>query len=246
MSATNLIVQGHARLTPIEGGFHRAVTMAQQVCARDATRTKRHHMHFEPIVFVVDDDSFTRELLQQVFDDAGMRVQAFPSAADLLARADLDAPCVVLLDVRMPGMSGPELQTLLRARGLSLPIIFLTGSSDLAAAVTAMRNGAVDYLTKPFDSATLVDRVRQAFARFHAPERPPPVFEYSRRLVTLTPREAEVYELMLTGMSSKHIARALDCSFRTVDIHRGRVMTKMAASNLVQLVRMNVEQQAMT
>lgn len=196
-------------------------------------------MQLEPIVFVVDDDSFMRLLLQQVLSDAGILVRTFASAQELLAHGELHLPCVLLLDVRMPGMSGPELHTLLQGRGVSLPVIFLTGHSDVPVAVDAMRNGAFDFLVKPFDAATLLVRVRQAFAHDDTPT-PAPVVDYSRRLETLTPRERAVLDLMLTGMSSKHIARALECSFRTIDIHRGRVMTKMAAGNLVELVRMKV------
>ena len=197
-------------------------------------------MQDDPIVYVVDDDDFMRELLLQVFRDAGLQAQAFASAGDLLTRGDLQRRCVLLLDVRMPDMSGPALQALLHDGGIHLPIIFLTGVSDVPIAVSAMRAGAVDYLTKPFDAAQLVDRVRHAFAREAPPARPHGL-DFSRRLVTLTPREREVFDLMVTGMSSKHIGRALDCSFRTIDIHRGRVMNKMAARSVAQLVLMKVE-----
>jgi FixJ family two-component response regulator len=203
-------------------------------------------MSLEPTVFVVDDDSFMRELLQTVFGDAGIPVHTFASADELLSQAVLRAPCVLLLDVRMPGMSGPELQARLRENGVRAPIIFLTGFSDVPVAVAAMRNGAFDFLVKPFDRETLVDRVRQAFATYYEPHDPQAASDYALRVTTLTPRERQVFELMLTGMSSKHIARTLDCSFRTIDIHRGRVMTKMAAGSLAELVRMSAEGQALT
>ncbi len=117
---------------------------------------------------------------------------------------------------------------------------------DVPVAVAAMRAGAVDFLVKPVPCAVLVDRVRQAFGRHEALEGPRTDVDHSRRLVTLTPREREVFDLMVTGVSSKHIARALDCSFRTIDIHRARVMTKMAAHSLAELVRMEVRSFAVT
>ena len=195
----------------------------------------------EPTVLIVDDDAIVRDLLAHIFNNAGIPVHTFGSARDLLTRGDLRSRCVLLLDVKMPDMSGPELQMVLRERGIGLPIIFLSGVLDVPVVVDAMRHGARDFLVKPFDSATLIDRVRETFARYYTLECPLPAFEYSRRLVTLTPREREVFDLMVTGVSSKHIARALDCSFRTIDIHRGRVMSKMAARTLAQLVRMNLE-----
>jgi FixJ family two-component response regulator len=197
-------------------------------------------MNSDPTVFIVDDDSFMRDLLVQIFSSVGIASRTFRSASELLALGDLESRCVLLLDVKMPDMSGTELQTLLHDRGVALPIIFLTGLPDVSVAVSAMRNGALDFFVKPFESAALVDRVRKTFARYYAPDSPPPAFDYSRRLVTLTPREREVLDLMVTGVSSKRMARALDCSFRTIDIHRGRVMTKMAASSLAQLVRMSI------
>jgi two-component system, LuxR family, response regulator FixJ len=195
----------------------------------------------EPTVYIVDDDSFIRDLVARVFANVGIAVRTFGSAADLLAQADLQSQCVLLLDVKMPDMSGPELQIVLRERGLDLPIIFLTGFSDVPVAVSAMRNGALDFLIKPFDATALIDRVRQAFARHDARDDRPSTSDLLRRLATLTPREREVFDLMVTGQSSKEIARTLDCSFRTVDIHRGRVMTKMGAAGLAQLVRMNID-----
>ena len=198
-------------------------------------------MNVDPTVFIVDDDSFMRDLLVQVFSNVGIASLTFRSASELLTLGDLQSRCVLLLDVKMPDMSGPELQIHLRERGVALPIIFLTGLSDVSVAVTAMRNGALDFFVKPFENDALIDRVRKTFARYYSPESPLPAFDYSRRLLTLTPREREVFDLMVTGVSSKRMARALDCSFRTIDIHRSRVMTKMAASSLAQLVRMNIE-----
>jgi len=195
-----------------------------------------------PMVFVVDDDDFMRAALKQVFLAARIDVETFASARELLEGCDFKAPGVLLLDVMMPGMTGIELQAALRDRGVRLPVIFLTGSGDIPMAVAAMRNGAVDFLEKPFENRNLVERVRQALDRA-AQARPAARVrgDYERRLATLTPREREVMDLMITGMTSKVIARELGGSFRTVEIHRSRVMAKMGSATLADLVRMTLE-----
>ncbi len=201
-------------------------------------------MELDPTVLVVDDDGFMRELLKRVFDNAAIPVQTFESAEALLSRADLRSRCVLLLDVKMPGMSGPVLHEVLRDRGIDVPVIFLTAVADVPTAVAAMRNGAADFIEKPFHSAALVERVRQSFARLEGPPRPPPEGDLAIRLESLTPREREVFDLMITGATSKRMARALGGSFRTIETHRGRVMAKMAADSLADLVRMNLEARA--
>jgi FixJ family two-component response regulator len=198
-------------------------------------------------VLVVDDDDLMRDALQHVFVVAGIPVETFDSAADLLARGNLHSPAVLLLDVKMPGMSGLALQVQLNERGVTLPIIFLTGASDVPTVVTAMRGGAVDFLEKPFNTAVLVDLVRHTFANIGATparsaRRPNP--DYTRRLVSLTRREREVYRLMISGKTSKVIALELGGSFRTVQLHRARVMNKMAAASLAALVRMTFDGEA--
>jgi two-component system response regulator FixJ len=198
-------------------------------------------MNPAPKVMVVDDDSGTRALLRRMFMEASIAVETFGSAAELLDNADLRPPAVLVLDVMMPGMSGLTLHGVLRERGVALPVIFLSGSADVAMAVTAMRNGAADFLEKTVDNDALVGRVHEIFARSAAPfaqqarQRNPAV---ARRLATLTPRQHEVYELMITGKSSKMIARDLDASFRTIETHRRTVMGKMGAAKLADLVRM--------
>ena len=197
-----------------------------------------------PTVLVVDDDSFMRAALRRVFVIAGIPVETFASASDLLDAADLSVPAVLLLDVMMPGMTGLELQAILRERGVRLPVIFLTGVADIPMAVTAMRNGAVDFLEKPFDNAVLVERVRQTLERCADPaqlqvRRPDP--DYARRLGTLTPRERIVFEKVIAGKTSKVIARELGGSFRTIEIHRARIMSKTGAGSLADLVRMTFE-----
>jgi FixJ family two-component response regulator len=194
-----------------------------------------------PTVLVVDDDDIARKLLEHCFREVGMAVRTFASAQELLAAADLSLPGVLLLDVQMPGMSGLELQLLLGERGIDMPIIFLTGSSGVSVAVTAMRNGAVDFVEKPFQNADLVNRVRQTLTRFDAQANPASDPEYARRLSTLTPREHEVLTHMLTGRTSKQIARQIGGSFRTIETHRARVMNKMATTNLSDLVRKSIE-----
>lgn len=195
-------------------------------------------------VLAVDDDKFMRELLHRVLSGAGMQVVSHGSAAELLAADDLATANVLLLDVQMPGMSGLDLQDLLRHRGVDLPVVFISGGADLGMAVTAMRNGAADFVEKPFQGALLVERVRVAVAR-HA-DRAAPTERLAdpvvlARFETLTPREREVFDLLVTGMSSKLIARELGGSFRTVEIHRAQVMRKMAARHLPDLVRMSIE-----
>lgn len=195
-------------------------------------------------VAVVDDDVFMRDLLRRVLAGAGMQVASYGSAAALLAAGDVAAATVLLLDVSLPGMSGLGLQDLLRRRGIDLPVVFISGAADLAMAVTAMRNGAADFIEKPFEAASLIKRVHHAVAR-HA-DRVAQALRLADPLVlarfeTLTPREREVFDLLVTGMSSKLIARDLGGSFRTIEIHRAQVMRKMAACHLPDLVRMNLE-----
>ncbi len=194
----------------------------------------------DPTVLVVDDDGYMRDLLEQIFVNAGIAVRTFGSAAELLSDADLQARCVLLLDVKMPGMSGPELHAVLRERRIDVPVIFLTAAADVPMAVAAMRNGALDFMEKPFHPASLVARVRDAFARYEAHLGPLPDATLAHRLNSLTPREREVLELMVTGATSKRMARILGGSFRTIEFHRGRVMVKMKADNLADLVRMNL------
>jgi FixJ family two-component response regulator len=195
-------------------------------------------------VLAVDDDGFMRNLLHRVLAGAGMQVASFASAAELLDAIDPAAATVLLLDVNMPGMSGLDLQDLLRRRGIDLPVVFISGAADVGMAVAAMRNGAADFIEKPFQGALLIERVHRAVAR-HADraatsERPAAPLVLAR-FETLTHREREVFELLVTGMSSKLIARELGGSFRTIEIHRAQVMRKMTARHLADLVRMSIE-----
>ena len=195
-------------------------------------------------VLAVDDDAFMRDLLHRVLTSAGMQVACHGSAAELLATNDLMHATVLLLDVNLPGISGLDLQALLTRRGVDLPVVFISGAADLAMAVTAMRHGAADFIEKPFEAAVLVDRLRRAVAHHAdhavaAPDAADPAVV--ARFDTLTPREREVFGLLVTGMSSKLIARDLGCSYRTVEVHRAQIMRKMNARHLPELVRMSIE-----
>jgi len=194
-----------------------------------------------PVVFVVDDDNLMRAALRRLFTNAGWAVESYASGAEFLAYANLHRHACLLLDVSMPGMNGLEVQTRLNQLRLRLPVIFLTGSSHIPIAVAAMREGAVDFIEKPFDNDDVIDRVRKAIARDgrqHSDE------EDKRgvlqRLDTLTPRECEVMELVVAGKTSKEIARGLIASPRTIDIHRAHLMEKMSAPTLAALVRMRL------
>ena len=192
-----------------------------------------------PIVFVVDDDESVRTSIRFLLKSVGLDNQAFASAAEFLAAYDPAQPGCLVLDVRMPGMSGLELQDQLNLRGATLPVIFITGHGDIPMAVEAMQHGAHDFLQKPFRDQDLIHRIQQALAK-DAKTRAA-LEEHDRirsRLETLTPREREVLALMTQGKPNKIMAHELGVSQRTVEIHRARVMEKSGAVSLAQLVRM--------
>ena len=196
-------------------------------------------MQSEPTVFVVDDDEAVRQSLQLLAESVGYPVRAFGSAAEFLESYRPDQPGCLVLDIRMRGMSGLELQDWLAAQGLSLPIIFVTGHGDIPMAVQAMRAGAVDFIEKPYRDQELLDRIQQAIEldeqRRQQDHRRQQV---SDRLDLLTPREREVMEHVVAGETNKQIAGALGISLRAVEAHRARVMERMAASSVAQLVQM--------
>ena len=194
-----------------------------------------------PVIFIVDDDRLMGATLLRLFTNAGMAAEFYASGAEFLARAKLDRHACLLLDVSMPDMSGLEVQARLHHLRVSLPVIFLTGSSCIATAVAAMREGAVDFIEKPFDNDDLVERVRRAIALDgHQRSDEGDKQGVLQRLKTLTPRECRVMELVVAGRTSKEIARVLDSSHRTIDIHRAHLMEKMSASTLAALVRMRL------
>jgi FixJ family two-component response regulator len=195
----------------------------------------------QPTVIVVDDDDSMRSSLHRLLASAKLTTELYASGTEFLAQARLDRPGCVLLDVGMPGMSGIEVQARLKQRSVALPVIFLTGSSDVPIAVSAMREGAVDFIEKPFDNDDLVARVRQAIDR-HVYSRREDAERQNvlHRLNSLTVREHSVLKLIVAGQTNKEIARSLGCSHRTVEIHRRHIMEKMAAPTLADLVRMSL------
>ncbi|HUK03054.1 MAG TPA: response regulator transcription factor [Steroidobacteraceae bacterium] len=192
-----------------------------------------------PVVFIVDDDEAVRNSLRFLLKSVGVATQALASAGEFLeSYVPTQAGCLVL-DVRMPGMSGLELQQQLNIKGAVIPVIFITGHGDIPMAVEAMRYGAFDFLQKPFRDQDLIDRIQKALAK-DAKSRAG-LKEHDRirqRLATLTPREREVLALMTRGKANKVMAAELGVSQRTVEIHRARVMEKSGAASLAQLVRM--------
>ena len=192
-----------------------------------------------PTVFIVDDDPAVQQALRLSFRSVGYRAEVFASAAQFLAAYTEQMSGCILLDVRMPDMSGLELQEKLNQRHSILPIIFMTGHGDVPMAVTAMQSGALDFIQKPFNDQELMDRVAQAINR-DARDRSvlQEKHEIRRRLDSLTPREREIMDMVVDGKANKVIAGDLQLSQRTVEIHRARVMEKMLATSLAHLVRM--------
>jgi FixJ family two-component response regulator len=194
----------------------------------------------DPIVFVIDDDRMIRDGLQSLIKSVGLRVETFPSAQDFLVAKRPDAPACLVLDVRMPGLSGLDLQLKLRDGGIPIPIIFITGHGDIPMSVRAMKEGAHEFLTKPVRGQDLLDAVHKAIAsdRSLRQERQESK-EIRERFDSLTPREKEVLALVVAGLLNKQIADQLGMSELTVKTHRAHVMEKTQAESLAHLVRMS-------
>lgn len=193
-------------------------------------------------VFIVDDDDAVRSSLRLLLKSVGLAAVAYGSARDFLAAWHPDQPGCLVLDVRMPSMSGLELQEELNRRGAIIPVIFITGHGDIPMAVEAMQHGAFDFLQKPFRDQDLIDRIQRAIERDARNRAQLLEKEKIReRYESLTPREREVLALVTAGKANKVMAGDLGVSQRTVEIHRARVMEKMEASSLAQLVRMVME-----
>jgi FixJ family two-component response regulator len=193
-------------------------------------------------VYVVDDDASICRALARLLRSAGFAVQTFPSAKAFLDWSAPDRPACLVLDIRMPGPSGLDLQSALREADRLLPIVFITGHGDVATSVRAMKAGAVDFLQKPFDDQELLACVQRALetSRAQRAERAERAM-LGQRVACLTPREREVLRLVVTGMLNKQIADKLDIAEKTVKVHRGRVMEKMLAGSVADLVRMTAK-----
>jgi FixJ family two-component response regulator len=188
-------------------------------------------------VFVVDDDASIRKSLERLFRSVGLDVEVFSTGQDFLLNVLHEGPSCLILDVRMPGISGLELQEKLLTRELPMPIIFITGHGNIPMSVRAIKAGAVDFLEKPFDEQVLLDAVHKALAE-HKKQilEQLEIREIRRRIDLLTPREHEVFSLVITGMLNKQIAYELKASEKTIKVHRGRVMQKMQAQSLADLI----------
>jgi two-component system response regulator FixJ len=193
----------------------------------------------EPMVYVVDDDDAMRSSLKWLIESVGLRVETFGSADEFLSCYYPGRTGCLLLDVRMPGMSGLDLQEYLANRHIQLPVIIITGHGDVPMAVRAMKAGALDFIEKPFNDEALLDAIRRALA-LAVEQRTVQArqADIATRLALLTPREHEVMEMVADGRSNKEIANALGVSAKTVEAHRARVMEKTGARSLAELVRM--------
>jgi FixJ family two-component response regulator len=191
------------------------------------------------IVFMVDDDPLVRDSVADLLDSAGLAARTFGSATEFVQSQRPDLPACLILDVELPDLSGLDLQAELAKSGIEMPIIFLTGHGDIPMSVRAMKAGAVEFLTKPFRKQDLLDAVQEALRRdSEGRKQRSETLEFRERLRTLTPREHQVLALVVTGLLNKQIAGELGTSELTIKVHRGRVMRKMGAGSLADLVRM--------
>jgi two-component system response regulator FixJ len=199
----------------------------------------------DPIVYIVEDDEALRSLLRALAQSIGVACRAFPSADKFLEHYDPRQAGCMVLDIFMPGMSGLELQDELNRRGAMIPVIFITGHADIASAVAAVRRGAFNYLQKPVRNSELIESVRGALDLDRRNRELLAQHDAIRdRLASLTRREREVMELIVRGLASKVMAAEMGLSIRTVELHRSRVMGKMGAGSVAQLVRMFMDSRA--
>jgi FixJ family two-component response regulator len=193
----------------------------------------------DAVIAIVDDDPSVREGLSSLIRSAGLQVETFASAQEFLARPGAEAPSCLVLDLQMPGLSGLDLQKRMGEVGLEIPIVFLTGHGNIPASVQAMKAGAVEFLTKPFDEQDLLKAIQEALERDRQTrQQHADIRELQNRYQSLTAREQEVMQQVVSGLLNKQVAAELNITEYTVKIHRGRVMRKMHAESLADLVRM--------
>ena len=192
-----------------------------------------------PTVFIVDDDRGLRQAIHDLVESVGLRAESFASGEDFLRAKRMNRPSCLVLDVRLPRMSGLDFQQRLTETGIQIPIIFITAHGDIPMSVRALKSGALEFLTKPFREQDLLDAIHQALERDRvAQEQQSEIRDLQERVRTLTAREQEVMNLVVSGMLNKQIASQIGASEATVKIHRGNVMRKMKAGSVVDLVRM--------
>ena len=193
----------------------------------------------DAVIAIVDDDPSVREGLRSLLRSAGWKVQTFASGQEFLSRPGAEVPCCLILDLQLPGLSGLDLQKRMAEVELEIPIVFLTGHGDIPASVQAMKAGAVEFLTKPFDEEELLQAIREALERDRRDrQRRAEISELRTRFESLTAREQEVMQQVVSGLLNKQVAGELKISEFTVKVHRGQVMRKMRADSLADLVRM--------
>ena len=196
-------------------------------------------IEYDPKVFIVDDDDSVRKSLARLIKSVGLKVETFSSATEFLKCDPYEGPACLILDVRMPGLSGLDLQFELAKVDHTISIIFSTGHGNIPMSVQALKAGAVDFLEKPFDEQTMLDAVHFAIEKNRqAKENRTEVRDIRNLFNSLTPREREVFDMVVTGKMNKQIASEMDLSEKTIKVHRGRVMHKMQAESLAELVRL--------
>jgi FixJ family two-component response regulator len=192
-----------------------------------------------PTVFIVDDDRGMRQSIQDLVESVGLRAESFATGGEFLKRKPTNDPSCLVLDVRLPQMSGLDFQRQLAETGMQIPIIFITAHGDIPMSVRALKSGAVEFLTKPFRDQDLLDAIQEALQRDRATqEQQAEIHDLQERYGTLTAREQQVMALVVSGMLNKQIASEIGASEATVKVHRGNVMHKMKAGSVVDLVRM--------